>query len=112
MPALKVTQSASSPASLDVPVMPSAPSGGVTRRRRRALAMPSGVSVLLMSGGPAGPPTATRLVRLCGRLWAWGRLLADNSERSAHERVDAAVVGVGSGREVRRRAPVQRVGRR
>src|SRR5262249_34530574 len=39
--------------------------------------------------------------------------LADNSERSAHERVDAAVVGVGSGREGRRRVPAPRVrGRR
>src|SRR5262249_33602344 len=58
---------------------------------------------------PAGSPLATRLVRLCGRPWA---LLADNSERSAHEGVDAAVVGVGSGREVRRGVPAQRVGRR
>src|SRR5262249_60781901 len=38
--------------------------------------------------------------------------LADDSEGAAHERVDAAVVGVGSGREVVRGVPAERVRRR
>src|SRR5262249_51821286 len=111
MPALKVTKSASSAASLDVLMMPSAPSGGFTRRRRSALGVRCGVRVVLMSGGAGGWPRAAGPARLRGRPWAWAGLLADNSERSAHERVDAAVVGVGSGREVRRRVPAQRARR-
>src|SRR5262245_59399904 len=64
------------------------------------------------ASSPAGSPVATRPGRLCGRPWASGRLLADNAERSAHEGMDAAVVAVGSGWEVRRCAPPQRVRRR
>src|SRR5262249_52854702 len=78
MPALNGTQSASSPARLDVLAVSLVPSDRV-----------------------AGSREATRPTM--------GVELADNSERSAHERVDAAVVGVGSGREVRRRVPAQRV---
>src|SRR5262249_34794630 len=108
MPALKVTASVGSPGGLAGPL---APSGRVTHGRRWAPGMRWGVRVVLMSGGQAGSLVATRLVRLCGRLWAAAGLLADNSERSAHERVDAAVVGVGAGREVRRRVPAQRARR-
>src|SRR5262249_56486367 len=59
---------------------------------------------LVPSGRVAGSGGATRPTM--------GVELADDSEGAAHERVDAAVVGVGSGREVVRCVPAERVRRR